>query len=425
MLLAAGVAARAQSTNGPAPIDLPTVLRLAGAQSLDVQLARERLAEARAIHGGAVAQFFPTFTPGISYRRHDNNIQDVAGNVIEVHKQSYAPGATLGAQVDLGEAWYKQLAAKQLARAAGHALEAQQQESVAGAAQSYFDLLGANAALSVAAEAVNISSNYAAEVEQAVAAGIAQKAEQSRARVQVERNALALQRAEAERRVTAARLAQALHLDSSVDLLPSGADLVPLPLARTNLAALTARAYERRPELKHSAALISSAREQQKGATYGPLVPTVGAQVFVGGLGGGKNDAWNRFDHQEDYAVGVFWRIGPGGLFDLDRRNAADARLRIARSGDEKLRDQIAREVVEAHTRVESLDGQIATARRGVAAAEEVLRLARQRKEFGVAAVLETIQAEQELTRARLDYLRGIAEFNKARFALDRAVGEP
>src|SRR3954464_487462 len=85
----------AQPTNSVYPIDLPTVLRLAGAQNLDIEIARQRLVEARANHGSAVASFFPWLSPGITYKRHDNNIQDVAGNVIEVHKQSYAPGGTI------------------------------------------------------------------------------------------------------------------------------------------------------------------------------------------------------------------------------------------------------------------------------------------------------------------------------------------
>ena len=37
--------------------------------------------------------------------------------------------------------------------------------------------------------------------------------------------------------------------------------------------------------------------------------------------------------------------------------------------------------------------------------------------------VLENIQAEQDLTRARLDYLNVITEHNKAQFALQRALG--
>src|SRR5678815_1592058 len=79
---------RAQSTNTQ-PIDLPTVLRLAGAQNLDVQIARQRLAEAKANQESATWQFFPWIAPGVGYRRHDDLLQDVAGNVIDVHKESY------------------------------------------------------------------------------------------------------------------------------------------------------------------------------------------------------------------------------------------------------------------------------------------------------------------------------------------------
>ena len=50
------------------PVDLLTVLRLSGAQNLDVQIARERLAEAQANYGSAVAQLFPTLSPGVTSR---------------------------------------------------------------------------------------------------------------------------------------------------------------------------------------------------------------------------------------------------------------------------------------------------------------------------------------------------------------------
>ena len=88
-----------------------------------------------------------------------------------------------------------------------------------------------------------------------------------------------------------------------------------------------------------------------------------------------------------------------------------------------KLVDEVTRQVTESFTRWQSLTDQMATARRAVQAAEETLRLTQQRKEFAVGAVLETIQSEQELTRARFDYLNAIAEYNKAQYALRKAIG--
>ena len=44
-------------------------------------------------------------------------------------------------------------------------------------------------------------------------------------------------------------------------------------------------------------------------------------------------------------------------------------------------------------------------------------------KERGIGVVLENIFAEQELTRARSDYVVAVAEFNKAQYGLHRATG--
>jgi outer membrane protein TolC len=118
------------------------------------------------------------------------------------------------------------------------------------------------------------------------------------------------------------------------------------------------------------------------------------------------------------------WRIGPGGLFDSGRRQTAEARLRLAEIDADRSRDAVTRQVVDGFTRWQSLTDQLITARRALAAADEGLRLARERKEFAVGVVLENIQAEQDLTRARLDYLRAVAEFDKAQYALLRAAGQ-
>jgi outer membrane protein TolC len=66
-----------------------------------------------------------------------------------------------------------------------------------------------------------------------------------------------------------------------------------------------------------------------------------------------------------------------------------------------------------------------ASVKRQVSAADESLRLTRQRKEFGVGNVRENIQPEQDLTRARNDYVAAIAEYDKAQYTLRHAIGGP
>ena len=416
----------AQPTNTVQPIDLPTTLRLAGAQNLDVQIARERLAEAKANHESAVANFFPWLAPGISFRQHDGKLQDVQGNIIDVHKHSYEPGAALRMQLDLGDALYKSLVTKQLATAAEHASEAERQDSVFAAAQTYFELALAQAAKEVSMDALNISSNYYRQTSEAVNAGLTFKGDALRVAVEKECNQLAFLQAREQQRVAAARLAQVLHLDPVVELEAQNSDLAPLAIIETNAAldSLVQQTLVSRPELKRNQSLVSAARDSKSGVVYGPLIPSVGAQGFFGGLGGGREGIPDTFGSQEDYALGIAWRLGPGGLFDVTRVHAADARLRIEDLTLKKLRDDVTRQTVEAFAHWQARREQIESAQHALEAAQEGLRLAEQRKEFAVGIVLENIQAEQDLTRARLDYFRAVAAFNQAQYALRKAIGK-
>ncbi len=412
-------------TNQTYLIDLPTALRLAGARNLDIQIARQRLAEAKANYESGIWLLFPWIAPGASYRRHENLIQETDGTILDVHKQAYVVGPSLTGQLELGDAIYKNLAARQLVKAADYGLESQRLDTIVAAAQGYFDLAKAQSAVGVAKEAVAISTNYQDQVQEAVSAGIAFKGDLFRVQVQTERNLLSLRQAQEQQRVAAARLSQTLQLDCTLELVPPEHELVPLTLidGNTPLDSLVVEALRSRPELRQSHALTEAAREAKAGALYGPLIPTLGAQSFAGGLGGGRDGTPSSFGETEDYQFTLGWRIGPGGLLDRGRIHATESRLRIARLSDQKARDEVIRQIIESLTRVQSLRDQTATAQRAVQAAEETLRLTRQRKEYAVGTVLENIQAEQELTSTRLDYLNAITEYNKAQYLLSHAIG--
>ena len=407
------------------PIDLPTALRLAHAQNLDVQIAQKRLDEARANHDSSLWQFFPWIAPGVSARRHEGRTQAVDGTLLDVDKQSIAPGATVTAQLDLGEGIFKALAAKQLVNAASLGLDVQQQDATLSAAQGYFELAKTKALAEVVREALRTSEGYAAQLHAAVAAGVVFKGDELRVQTQSERYRTTLSQSQEQQRIAAARLAQILHLDPTIELAPADRELVPIVLVETagDLQALVHQALQARPELKQNQALIAAAREAKRGAVYGPLIPSLGVQAFLGEFGGGLGNATGDYGASRDYYVGLSWRIGPGGLFDFSRINASQARLDAVELTALKTSDDVARQVVEGYTRVRSLSDQIAASRQGLSAASETLRLTRERKQLGVGIVLEDIQAQQELVRAQADYLTAIADFNKAQYALSKVVG--
>lgn len=412
--------------DGTVEIDLPMALRLAGARSLDVRIALGKLAEARANHLAAIERVFPGVSPGLAYRRHGDLTQATDGGLVDVEKEATSSGVTASVQADLGGALYGALEAGALASAAEHALDAERDASLVGAVQDYFDLLKSQAAVDIARDAVAVAREYSGQIDRAVDAGIAFRGDALRVQVQAVRAELNLEQAIERRGAAAARLAATLRLGPGSAPHADPSDLVPMALVDAGVAAdsLVDRALEARPEARHADAQAAAARHALRGATLGPLLPALGLQAFVGSLDGGPRDGPEVSGHTEDYAATLGWRIGPGGLFDVARIRAAGAREDAARYSSEKVADEIRRQVVESSTRVRSRTSQVELAKRELDAAEEALRISRQRSDFGIAAVLERILAEQDLMRARTDYAGAIADLNTAQYALLRAIGD-
>jgi len=419
------------------PIDLPTTLRLAGARNLDVQLARTVVDEAHANYTSAIEAFLPSLVPGASYLHHSGRDQRVEGPLIDVTKHSETAGVSATAQIPVGEAIFLSLQTRQLISAANSARAAQEQDSGVAAAQQYFSLVNAGALVDVVSQAIAISQNYEQQLNAAVRIGTAFKGDAVRVQTQTLRLQLDLTRAKAQRRFAATQLAQTLHLDPLVDLVPAEHEPAPFALMDLNATpdALVRTALDQRPELMRSAALIAAAEQARRGALYGPFIPTLGGQAFAGELNGGGQlfageigSAVNtNIDGgpRRDYSVGLSWKIGPGGILDLGRIRAAGVQLTRAQVNDEKLRDAIEREVVDAYTQVQSLFQQMRDARSNISAAEETLRLTRGRKQLGVGTVLEDIQAQQELLNARRDLVSIVTQLNQAQYGLMRTVGAP
>jgi outer membrane protein TolC len=420
--------ARAQATTVAAPyvIDLATALRLADAQSLDVQIARERLKEAQAVHTSAREQFLPWIAPGISYHRRDGVAQASPSGIIgSAHFDTYSPGASLTAQLALGDAIYNSLATKQLVTASDEGVEAQRQDAALRAAEGYFELVKAKALVEVVTAALASSTEYQRQLHEAVQVGVAFRGDELRVQAQSEHYQIALRQAVAQQRLAAIELAKVLHLEANVDLVPRDAELVPLVLFDTTASAagLVERAMRSRPELKQAEARLAASHASQRAAMRGPLIPTISAQAFGGTLGGGPDSGRARVGSMTDFTVGVSWRIGPGGLFDFGRVNANKAQLAVAELGASQLKDAIAAEVLTSLTRIRALADQIALAEKTLSTTTEALRLTRDRRQFGVGIVLEDIQAQQAVTQARGEYVTAIAEFDKAQYRLRRAVG--
>jgi outer membrane protein TolC len=406
-------------------VDLPTVMRLAGAKHDEVEHAKLLHKAALLESRQAWQRFWPTLTVGAQYRAHDGQIQDVAGAVFDATKQQYVLGAAVLVDWAPGDIYFAALAAGQRASAAGQAVEKVRLDTVREAVDRYYELLAAEASISVMGEDVAVTGRYAAQLENAVKVGTALRADLLRVNTQVSRLKIQILRAEEQRGVASARLSETLRLAPETPLRPAKTDLVPVKVLKDEpVGALVARAQTNRPELKGLNALSAGLESEEDRARLGPLFPSLQVTYNAGGLSGGRGRSTGGLAGQQDYFVGLGWKVGPGGLLDSTRKKVAATRRESAALQISRARAAVGRDVAESFARSKSSEEQIRLSDEAVSAAEEMSRLAEERQASQVGVVLEFVTAREELTRARLGRMRAVVDFNRAQLDLQYAVGD-
>lgn len=408
----------------PVHVDLVTIMRLAGANNDEIQLARVKHTETLAEAKLAWQRFWPSLSLGAGYRRHDGNIQDVAGAVFDANKQQYTVGSNIMIDWSPGDLYYSALAAKQKAIAAEQLAEKSRRDIVTEATSRYFDLLASEAGVAIIEDDLRLTQDYEEQLAGAVTAGTAFRADLLRVKTQVSRAKLAIRQQQEKRDLCAAALAETLRLPPQSELRPAKADLIPVRLnGKTGVATLLTQATQSRPELKAADAATAAARLESDRARIAPLIPNLQAGYTAGGLGGGFGNNTGNFNNSQDFYIGLGWKIGPGGLFDQQRKVVANAREETTQLQTEQMKAAIGREVVEAAAKSQSAHDQIAINDEAVSAAEEMVKLAKERQASQLGVVLEYLLAREELTRARQSRVQAVTDFNKAQHELKRATG--
>ena len=408
----------------PSYVDLRTVMRLAGANNDEIELARVRHAQAIAESKQAWQRFWPALTVGAAYRGHEGRLQDIVGDVFDARKQQYTVAGAVIVDWSPGDLYFQALAAGQRARAAEQLAEAARQDIVLEAVARYYDLLAAEAEVAVIEDDLRVVQDYGKQLEGLVAAGTAFKADLLRVRTQISGARLLVRQGQETRDLRAAALAETLRLAPDTALRPAKSDLVPVTLtAMGQSATLVEKALANRAEIGAADAASLAAATEEKRSRVAPLMPSVQAGYSGGGLGGGLAGDWGNFGDSQNFFIGLGWKIGPGGLFDRQRRRVAEAQLQSAELQGKQVRAAIGREVVEAEARVRSAKDQIQLSDEAVATAQEMAQLAQDRQASQIGVVLEYLLARQELTRARRDRVSAVSAHNKAQHALLRALG--
>ncbi len=423
------------------PIDLASVLQVTAGQNPQVGFAQQRIQEAYAQLQLAEVLWVPSLRAGVNYNKHDGVIQDVAGNMVTNSRSSVYTG--FGAQAigagspavpglvmnfHLRDAIFQPRIAEQALGARQQASRTATNDTLLETALRYMDLLEAIQVLAVAQESLENAEQLSKLTKSFADSGQGLQADADRALTELSVRQIEVRRAGENVRVSSVRLARLLsQRDQSLTLVPQEPALVPIDLVvpSSQLSELIATGLTNRPELAESRYLVGEAVERLRRERHAPLLPSVLLGLSYGGNGGSPNSTISNFGDRVDVDAVAYWEVRNLGFGERYARDGSRSQLEQARWRQTQVMDQVASDVAESHAQVEARRSQIKLAEAGITAAQDSYRRNSERIRDGQGLPIETLQSIQALDQARRQYVRAVADYNRAQFQLQRALGWP
>ncbi len=420
------------------PINLPTALAMIGGQHPVVGFAQWQVQEAYARLDQAEILWLPSIQPGFSFRKRDGNYQDVFGEIVDVHLNSFQYGLGSGAvgagtvprpgivaQFHLADAIFQPQVAQKMAWARGHRANAVLNQQLLEAAQDYLELLAATQEQIILEQTRQLTDDLSQLTSGFARTGEGLQADADRLQTELILAENRLIAAEERIGVASARLAQTLSLRHHGPLKAMDVTVLPLEMVSREMDrhCLVGMALSQRPELQESQALVVAAMEEYKRQKYAPFIPSVLLGYSAGGFGGGNANSLANLDARHDFDAIVSWEVRQFGFGEKAARREASSRIEQAKFEKVRIMDQVTREVAEAHEQVRHRRRQIEKTEAAIQSAQDSYdrNLARIREAQGLP--LEVLQSLRALEDARRAYLKAVVDFNQAQFQLQWALG--
>ena len=427
------------------PINLATALRLSDARPLIVASAQASVWIAEAKLTRAKLLWVPTLNFAADYIRHDGGGPDFNKGILTSPSVNYFyAGGSLSQYVNLTDAIFEPLAARQELRSRQFDVQAAKNDSLQMTADAYFRVHESRGKYAGTLYAVKRGHDLVDRIAR-LSKDLVPRVEIDRARNMVADIEQMANSAREDWRVHSADLTQILRLDPRTVVVPQEHDHMQLTLIDPSqtLDDLMRVAVLTRPELASNRAKVDAAEARVRREKMRPVLPVValngfqssgGMNIQAGVFGIGPNSSLNQWSGRFDSSFQLLWQLDAFGIGNVarvkkQRGEQSDAVVELFRE-----QDKVAAEVTEAHARSES-------AATRVGQAEKALRSAmvafdgsyeglHETTRWGDVLVLvnrpqETVFSLRELKIAFDEYFATVAEYNRAQFALYHALGYP
>ncbi len=412
------------------PLDASDCVKLALDRNPTVLNARENIRESSGQALTALSSFVPSIQSRAAYSRRIQGPQEyyipsfdltLLTKSVSSEDWSYNVSASQSL-LDVSQ-FGRVLGARASVRATRHSFEATRQAVAYEVRIQFYELLKAVKLAEVSKGAKELSEDELRRARALFDVGSVAKGDVLKAEVQLSQSTLDFIAVENRVKLERSRLAKLMGLpvDAEIEVAEDLGEESP----RVSLDGAIGLANSRRPDLLAAKETLKSARRSAF-AYKASRLPSLSGSVSYGWSDNSFPETGD--DHRRNYA----WDIGVGlqlpifdGFMTIANIRQAKARAAIA---DNQLRDaelQVALEVKEALLTIAEAAERIKVSKNGLASAEEDYRLSREKYGLGSGTMLELLDAQVNLSRARSSYVDALASLREAEALFGRATGEP
>lgn len=426
LILALAPSASAQD---PSPvrgdITVDQAVRLALERNKDLLIAGENIEAAAGVRSQALQSYLPRLSASGGFSRSLNpqvRFDPASGTLINA-QNNYSVRYVLSQNLF-------DLASLRNIKAAGHALAASKldhafsrSDLVLAVRQQYYFLLAAQELAAVSDSALALSSRELSRTESLFELGMVARSDVLKAQVRVSSSQLDLIRNRGSVVIERARLGRIIGQDPNDDLRAS--DLLTETPVAVDSTSIFQDAGVRRADLQ-AAERSWRASKARAGAARLGFFPTLGGQVQYANGNPTGLQPFGGFDNQQGtrtVAVGFTLPLFDGVIGRKGAIQTAQARAEQDRYAYEKKKLDVGVEVREAINNARQANEGVAVAKSGLLSAEEDLKLSQEKYNVGSGTILELLDAQVNLQKARQQYVAALTQARIAEAQIERARG--
>ena len=210
--------------------------------------------------------------------------------------------------------------------------------------------------------------------------------------------------------------------DASVTLVPAAEHLMPIDLVREefDFDALMAMAIRFRPDLEQVRVLVEEIAARTDASRWGELGPFFGLAYQIGAIGADEGEGLSSLEGQQRFSAGVGADWSFAAFANLEAAQAFEQQVIL--EADRKL-DEVKAEVASALADATLYRALLSQSKARLSAAEEAARLVQSSFSTGTVTLLDVLQAQEALSRARLEHAEIVVHYNTTQVELLAALG--